>query len=160
MTLHAPAQNPCPMDVLKQFRAIFNTVKQHARKTESALNISSAQLWALAVVVKNPGLRVSELAAAMAVHQSTASNLVERLEELGLVEKRRSEKDQRVVHLYPHPAGINLVKKAPQPTEGVLPVALNHLSTDDLSQLHVILEELLHILNAKESGKHIPLSEI
>lgn len=148
------------MDVLKQFRAIFNTVKQHVRKTESALNISSAQLWALAVVVKNPGIRVSELAAAMAVHQSTASNLVERLEELGLVEKRRSEKDQRVVHLHPHAPGITLVNKAPQPIEGVLPVALNHLSTENLSQLHDILEELLHILNAKESGKHIPLSEI
>lgn len=154
------AQNPSPMDVLKQFRAIFNTVKQHVRKTESALNISSAQLWALAVVVKNPGIRVSELGAAMAVHQSTASNLVERLEELGLVEKRRSEKDQRVVHLHPHTPGITLVSKAPQPIEGVLPVALNHLSSEHLSQLHDILEELLHILNAKDSGKHIPLSEI
>lgn len=151
---------PTPMDVLKQFRSIFNTVKQHFQQVEAACRVSGAQLWALAIVVRQPGLRVSELAKAMAVHQSTTSNLVERLVELKMVEKRRSENDQRVVHLHPLPAGINLIGQAPQPVEGVLPEALTQLSPTDLQQLHTLLDELLNILQAKESGKHVPLSEI
>lgn len=152
--------SPAPMDVLKQFRSIFNTVKQHFQQVEAACRVSGAQLWALAVVVRQPGLRVSELARAMAVHQSTTSNLVERLVELKMVEKRRSENDQRVVHLFPLPAGENLIGQAPQPVEGVLPEALTQLSPENLAQLHGLLDELLAILQAKESGKHVPLSEI
>ncbi|MGB4468871.1 MAG: MarR family transcriptional regulator [Azovibrio sp.] len=148
------------MDVLKQFRAIFNTVKQHFQQVESTCRISGAQLWAMAVIVRQPGLRVSELARAMAVHQSTTSNLVERLVELKLVEKRRSENDQRVVHLYPLPAGISLIAQAPQPVEGVLPEALTQLSAENLVELHAILDKLLGILQAKEAGKNVPLSEI
>ncbi len=148
------------MDVLKQFRSIFNTVKQHFQQVENACRISGAQLWALAVVVRQPGLRVSELARAMAVHQSTTSNLVERLVDLKLVEKRRSENDQRVVHLYPLPAGIQLIGQAPQPVEGVLPEALTQLSEENLARLHDILDDLLDILQTRDAGRHIPLSEI
>ena len=160
MTSSDPRPSPVPMDVLKQFRSIFNTVKQHFQQVESTCRISGAQLWALAVVVRQPGLRVSELAKAMAVHQSTTSNLVERLVELKMVEKRRSENDQRVVHLHPLPAGISLIHQAPQPVEGVLPEALAQLSAENLAELHEILDKLLGILQAKEAGKHVPLSEI
>ena len=160
MTSSDPRPSPVPMDVLKQFRSIFNTVKQHFQQVESTCRISGAQLWALAVVVRQPGLRVSELAKAMAVHQSTTSNLVERLVELKMVEKRRSENDQRVVHLHPLPAGIGLIHQAPQPVEGVLPEALAQLSAENLAELHEILDKLLGILQAKEAGKHVPLSEI
>ncbi|MCE1172760.1 MAG: MarR family transcriptional regulator, partial [Azovibrio sp.] len=82
MTASDSRPSPAPMDVLKQFRSIFNTVKQHFQQVEAACRVSGAQLWALAVIVRQPGLRVSELAKAMAVHQSTTSNLVERLVEL------------------------------------------------------------------------------
>lgn len=160
MSSSNPSTSPTPMDVLKQFRSIFNTVKQHFQQVETSCRISGAQLWALAVVVRQPGLRVSELARAMAVHQSTTSNLVERLVELKLVEKRRSEHDQRVVHLYPLPAGISLIGQAPQPVEGVLPEALTQLSEENLTRLHDILDNLLDILQAKDTGRHIPLSEI
>lgn len=160
MTASDSRPSPAPMDVLKQFRSIFNTVKQHFQQVEAACRVSGAQLWALAVIVRQPGLRVSELAKAMAVHQSTTSNLVERLVELKMVEKRRSENDQRVVHLFPLAAGVNLIGQAPQPVEGVLPEALTQLSPENLAQLHGLLDELLAILQAKESGKHVPLSEI
>ncbi|MCX8145619.1 MAG: MarR family transcriptional regulator [Azovibrio sp.] len=160
MSQRDASPSPTPMDVLKQFRSIFNTVKQHFQQVENTCRISGAQLWALAIIVRQPGLRVSELARAMAVHQSTTSNLVERLVELKLVEKRRSENDQRVVHLYPLPAGIALIGQAPQPVEGVLPEALTQLSAENLAHLHAILEDLLDILQARDAGRHVPLSEM
>lgn len=159
MTPSDSRPSPAPMDVLKQFRSIFNTVKQQFQQVEAACRVSGAQLWALAIVVRQPGLRVSELAKAMAVHQSTTSNLVERLVELKMVEKRRSENDQRVVHLHPLAAGIDLISQAPQPVEGILPEALTQLSPESLSQLHNILNELLGVLQTREPGKHLPLSE-
>jgi DNA-binding MarR family transcriptional regulator len=143
MSATAPAN---AMDVLKQFRAVFSAVKQHFQQVENICQVSGAQLWALAVVARQPGLRVSELARAMAVHQSTASNLVDRLVELKLVQKNRSHYDQRVVHLTPTPEGVELIEKAPQPLEGALPSALDKLSPEDLEQLNRLLKHLLLIL--------------
>jgi DNA-binding MarR family transcriptional regulator len=144
----SPASSPDAMDVLKQFRAVFSAVKQHFQQVEAVCQVSGAQLWALAVVARQPGLRVSELARAMAVHQSTASNLIDRLVELGLIKKNRSRDDQRVVHLMPTPEGIQRIEKAPQPLEGALPGALDKLLPEELNQLHVLLKRLLLILKA------------
>ncbi|MDR1350570.1 MAG: MarR family transcriptional regulator [Zoogloeaceae bacterium] len=142
------AFTPNAMEALKQFRAVFSAIKQHFQQVEAICQVSGAQLWALAVVVRQPGLRVSELARAMAVHQSTASNLIDRLMELKLIEKTRSRHDQRVVHLTPTPTGVELIEKAPQPLEGALPSALGKLSPEELTQLHTLLKHLLLILKA------------
>ncbi|MDR3159857.1 MAG: MarR family transcriptional regulator [Zoogloeaceae bacterium] len=152
---------PNAMEVLKQFRAVFSAVKQHFQQVEAVCQVSGAQLWALAVVARQPGLRVSDLARAMAVHQSTASNLVDRLVELKLIEKTRSRHDQRVVHLTPTPSGVERVEKAPQPLEGALPGALDKLSPEELNQLHTLLKRLLLVLKSNRirlasSGEDAP----
>ena len=67
------------MQVLKEFRLIFKSVKRHFQWVEKQTGISGAQLWAMAAVVEKPGIRVTELGQTMAIHQSTTSNLVERL---------------------------------------------------------------------------------
>jgi DNA-binding MarR family transcriptional regulator len=149
---------PTPLSVLKQFRTVFNTVKQHFLTVETEYRISGAQLWALSVVIRTPGLRVSDLAAAMAIHQSTASNLVERLSERGLLQRRRSTLDHRVVHLEPAPKGIKLMEQIDQPPEGVLPQALAQLSPQSLGELHRLLNELIVILEAKDASG-VPLDD-
>ncbi|MDR1889148.1 MAG: MarR family transcriptional regulator [Zoogloeaceae bacterium] len=151
---------PSAMDVLKQFRAVFNAIKQHFQQVENICRISGAQLWALTVVVRQPGLRVSDLAKSMAIHQSTASNLVERLVELKMLKKTRSEQDQRVVHLSATSEGVMLIGKAPQPFEGALPEALRQMDPEDLDQLHALLGKLITILHASENDGSSPLAEI
>ncbi|GHT90611.1 hypothetical protein AGMMS49545_12420 [Betaproteobacteria bacterium] len=150
---------PSAMDVLKQFRSVFNAIKQHFQQVEDVCRISGAQLWALAIVVRQPGLRVSDLAKNMAIHQSTASNLIERLVELKMLKKIRSEQDQRVVHLHPTPEGVNVIGKAPQPFEGALPEALRQMTPDEQGQLYTLLGKLISILDTPENG-NIPLAQI
>ena len=142
---HFPAMPSTPdtLEVLKQFRIIFKSVKAHFQNVEAQCRLSGAQLWALSVIVGQTGIKVSELAKELSIHQSTASNLVERLVSQGLVEKERSREDQRVVRLTPTAAGIGLVRQAPGPAEGVLPDALGHLPKATLDQLQHNLSELI-----------------
>ena len=65
--------------VLRQFRVVFNAVKTHFRQVERKTGVGGAQLWALSVIGSNPGIGMNDLAHAMDVHQSTASNLVKSL---------------------------------------------------------------------------------
>src|SRR5438045_1341260 len=71
--------------VLRKLRLVFNTVKGHFREVEKKAGVAGAQVWALAVIRDKPGIGVSELAKAMDIHQSTASNLIKPLFESGMV---------------------------------------------------------------------------
>ncbi len=97
----------------------------------------------------------------MAVHQSTASNLIDRLEKAGLIQRDRSAADQRVVHLSLTKSGRKAIVAAPLPLEGVLPDALNSLPHKSLLELQQHLERLTRSMKVRDrGGKRIPLAEM
>lgn len=150
------------LEVLRQFRVLIKSIKWHFDSIEDSCQISGAQLWALAEVSSRPDLRVSDLAKAMAVHQSTASNLADKLVQMGLVIKERKDLDQRVVRLQPTEAGLRVVAQAPQPLEGVLPSALKKLQPQQLKELNHLLGELISLMETpdKKKAAATPLSDI
>src|SRR6185436_14066554 len=101
-----------------------------------------AQVWALAEVEAQQGLTVGELADRLAIHLSTASNLVRRLEELKLVTRSRSREDQRVVQLAVTAAGRRKIEQAPKPSMGLLQQALSEMSAAELAALGDELDKL------------------
>jgi len=134
-TLAASVRVLWPYEVLKRFRLIFKEVQQHSQWVETNCGVSSAQLWAMWELSQNPGLRVTELAKAMSIHQSTASNLLEKLARKGLVKRERLNQDQRVVSVSLTEAGIETLKHAPSPARGILQHALFALPEDVLRSL-------------------------
>lgn len=146
--------------VLRQFRIVFNAVKTHFRQVEKNVGIGGAQLWALSLIQQHPGMGVGELALAMDVHQSTASNLVRALVEQGLVKTSKSEKDGRVVVLTILPAANRVIKKAPAPFTGVLPEALARLDPATLKRLDRDLTKLIALLEADEGAANTPLGQL
>ena len=84
--------------VLRRFRVVFNAVKTHFQQVEKQAGIGGAQIWALSVVQQHPGIRVSALAVAMDIHQSTASNLVRQLAERQLVERSEEHMSELQSH--------------------------------------------------------------
>ena len=149
------------LEVLAQFRVVFKSIRRHYQSVERRAGISGAQLWALAEVAGKPGLKVGELARALAVHQSTASNLLRRLVGLGLVRRRRRGRDQRTVALFATPQGLKVLRRAPQPRIGVLQQALSDLPPATLDALHRRLARLIAAMNAKDlEARSLPLSDI
>lgn len=123
------------LEVLKQFRLVYGSVRQHFRDIEAHCGVSGSQLWLLHEVSQAPGIGVSELARRLAIHQTTCSQLVEKLVTHGYLVKRRSREDQRRVGLTLRPAAAAVLKDAPGPAEGVLPEALVGLSGATLQAL-------------------------
>ena len=146
---------------LQHFRVIFSSVKKHLSDTESACGISSSQLWVLYELYKVPDLKVSELANNLAIHQSTASNLVEKLVKKQLIAKKRETSDQRVVRLSLTEQGLAIIKNAPPSPRGVLKEALDRLDVDALTGLTQSLEKLTLQINSKDLGAGlIPLGDL
>lgn len=145
--------------VLRQFRIVFNAVKTHFRAVERDAGIGGAQLWALSVVQKTPGIGVNELARALDIHQSTASNLIKRLLERELLATARDGVDRRSVTLHILPAGEALLQRAPAPFTGVLPDALANLDPAALARLQKDLGALIHVLGGDEESGRLLLSD-
>lgn len=143
--------------VLRRFRLVFNAVKTHFRAVEKKAGLAGAQVWALSVVAARPAIGVGELARAMDIHQSTASNLLKPLLEQGLVVAERSGKDRRAVHLKVTPQGARVLRKAPGPFTGVLPEALASLDAATLARLDRDLGKLIDVLGADARKGNLPL---
>jgi DNA-binding MarR family transcriptional regulator len=145
--------------VLRRFRLVFNAVKSHFREVEKKAGVAGAQLWALSVVRDRPGIGVGDLARAMDVHQSTASNLVKTLVERKLVEARKAAADRRSVQLHLLPAGAKVLRQAPGPFAGVLPEALAALDAQTLARLDRDLGKLIAALDVDKRDAGIPLGQ-
>jgi DNA-binding MarR family transcriptional regulator len=141
-------QRGAALEVLKKFRQIFRAAKLHFRQVERTADVSSAQLWLLAELFDRPGSRVKDLAAAMALHQSTVSNLLEVLTRRKLLVRKRDDVDQRVVRVFLTAAGERIVRKAPNPARGVLPDALEALPAAALRRLDQSVTVLLKRMRA------------
>jgi DNA-binding MarR family transcriptional regulator len=146
--------------VLRRFRIVFNAVKTHFRQVEREAGVGGAQLWALSVIARRPGIGVTELARELDIHQSTASNLTKALVERGMVAARREGADRRSVALHVASAGTDVLGNAPQPFAGVLPDALASLDPDTLARLDHDLGKLIALLEADEADAKLPLGEL
>lgn len=155
------SKNQLSLQVLKKFRIIYGSVRQQFREIEQTCGVTGSQLWILQEVGKTPGIGVSELADRLSIHQSTGSQLVEKLANRGLINKERSKEDQRRVGLWVSEEASNLLKNAPGPAEGILPEALQTLSAPALLSLdNSLLEviEQLHTCDDKLADR--PLSDL
>lgn len=161
--LDAPQKGPHEKarEALKRFRIVFSSVKKHFEDIEAQCGVSGAQLWALWEIHRAPGLRVSELANALLIHQSTASNLLVKLEEKMLIHRERDSTDQRVVKLHLTEKGTDVIGRAPRPMIGLLPDALQRLPEATLDSLLVCMDELVSAMQIKDDEATAkPLSDL
>jgi DNA-binding MarR family transcriptional regulator len=149
-----------PMRVLRQFRIVFNAVKTHFRQVEREAGLGGAQLWALSVIERHPGIGATGLARELDIHQSTASNLVRALVGRGYVATAREGADRRNVALRVQPAGLELLRSAPLPFAGVLPDALAGLDPATLARMEQDLGRLIETLGADPEAGKVPLAQL
>lgn len=135
------------MEVLRKFRIVVGAVRRHTRAVERASGIAGAQVWMLAAIAETPDISVSSLSHALAIHVSTASNLLEKLARKGLVERLRCEDDRRSVRVRITPAGEAALAGAPRPLRGLLLDALDRLPGATLARLDADLDLLIAHLN-------------
>ena len=99
-------------------------------------------MTALKILEGFGALSLSELGARMSAKSSTITGIVDRMERDGLVERRRSDVDRRVVHLEPTARGTAIARAVPVTAMEIFESALRSLSPKDRSELTRILASL------------------
>ncbi|NEX61000.1 MarR family winged helix-turn-helix transcriptional regulator [Noviherbaspirillum galbum] len=146
------------IDALKMFRVLIRAAQRHSSWVERQCGVTGAQLWMMQELHEAPGLRVGELAERMAIHQTTASNLLDAIVRKGLADKVRDASDQRIVKVLLSKEGKAVIRRAPKPARGLLPEALLRMQPDDLKALTTGLHALLNAIELPEdSSAGLPL---
>ena len=83
--------------LLAQVSQIFRSVSD---AFTDQVDIPRGQAGVLCVVAKQDGLTQTEIADQLSVQGATVTNMLQRLEEAGLVRRRRDPEDNRLVRVY------------------------------------------------------------
>jgi MarR family transcriptional regulator, organic hydroperoxide resistance regulator len=155
------ARSDLNVAVLRSFRVIYGSVREHFRQVHQSCGLSGSQLWILHEIRNAEGIGVSDLAARLSIHQSTCSLLVIKLVRAKHVAKTKSRIDQRRVGLALTRSGRRVLKRAPGPPEGVLPEALAALPPATVRRLYRGLQLVIGELDIKdEHAADVPLSDL
>ncbi len=102
--------------------ALYSTsraiTKQYAILLKT-MGVTYPQYLALMILWQSDGLLIQEIATILEVDQATVTPLVQRLEKLGLVERKRSVEDERKVHVFLTTRGKELYKMALEVPSGI-----------------------------------------
>jgi DNA-binding MarR family transcriptional regulator len=94
------AARPRPADaalIVQGLRRIVQALHAFSQDVYRQYGLTAPQLWALKTLQRQGRISTGDLARALAVHQSSVSILLERLEKRGLVHRVRARGDGRFV---------------------------------------------------------------
>jgi len=148
-------RNELAKNIVQDLRVVVRTIQAHSRWVEKQCGVSSVQLWAMWELFSSPGQKVSDLSRSLSIHQSTASNMLDKMEEKELIRRDRSGPDQRVVQLFLTKKGSDLLSVAPRPAQGAVQDALNRMSDEQLNILKRGLDSLISHMSVSEEGAEL-----
>jgi DNA-binding MarR family transcriptional regulator len=141
------------LQALQSFRMIFGSARRFDADVRRTTGVSGSLLWALSEISGSAGLSVNALAECMALHQTTASNIVNALVERKLIRRLRNQQDQRVVHLHISAQGQRVLRHAPGPHVGLLVDALRQLDAEQLERLYSSLTDLVAVMRGGAAAR-------
>lgn len=130
-------------DLLRSVSAIL---KKRGRDILSSFDITPPQLDALLVLRDFGELTMGELCGKMFLACSTATDLIDRMERNGLIERVRDTADRRVIRLKVLPKGTAVIDEVLEARRGYLATILSEIDVADKERLIQSLEQLNYLM--------------
>ena len=141
--------------IMDGLRRIVQALRRASTDSAGKSGLTAAQTFLLRTLQANPGASVNDLAALTRTHQSSVSEVISRLEEKGLIDRRPAADDRRRVELRLTPTGETLVNRHGRTPQEEMLEAIDTLPPETRKSL----AEGLHALAAavSPSGETPPL---
>jgi len=135
-------------EVLIAIRRIIRATDIHSRKLTKTVGLTAPQLLVLQAIRDLGAVAISRLSTEVSLSQATVTTIIDRLERRGYVERRRSDRDKRVVHALLTPAGKEVVENAPTPLQEAFSVRFEQLQDWEQSQILAALQRVAYMMDA------------
>lgn len=156
------ASPPTPADatlIVQGLRRIVKALHSYSQDVYRQYGLTAPQLWALKTLQRDGQISAGDLARALAVHQSSVSILIDRLEKRGLVHRVRARGDGRFVLIELTKRGQALSTMAPEPAQGRLLHGLREMSRGEVNQIRRAVERLVKVMEAESTAARFFFSE-
>jgi DNA-binding MarR family transcriptional regulator len=140
-------------DILLAVRKIIRATDIHSRHLAKTAGLTTPQLMLLQAIETLGAVAIARLAEAVSLSQATVTTIIDRLEERGYVQRRRSTDDRRVVHVFLTEAGAALLATAPEPLQETFSKRLAQLADWEHSLILAALQRVAGMMDADECGQ-------
>lgn len=144
---HLTATNICNT-VLKTIRGLIRTVNIQAKELEQAYGVTGAQLVIMQEIQNTAFITTGKIAENLDISQSTATLILDKLENKGLVERTRDLQDKRKWLLTLTATGEKLLKLAPTPLHNEFIHRFERLPHWQQTQILSVLQQVIDLFNA------------
>ena len=134
--------------IVQGLRRIVKALQTYSQDVRSAYGLTGPQLWTLKTLQRDGRMSVGRLAAALAVHQSSISILLDRLEKRSLIRRIRSRPDRRIVQVELTRRGATMAADAPEAAQGRLLHALGSMSAEQRRRTRRVVDQLVDAMEA------------
>ena len=136
--------------IVQGLRRIVKALHAYSQEVLAAYALTGPQLWALKTLRQGGPLTVGQLATSLAVHQSSISILLDRLEKRGLVRRVRERPDRRVVRVVLTKRGTAVAADAPDAAQGRLLHALAEMPVVEVRKIRRVVDRLVRAMEATD----------
>ena len=146
-------------EIVQALRRIVKALQTYSHDVRTAYGLTGPQLWALKTLQSHGRMTTGALAAALAVHQSSVSILVDRLEKRGLIRRMRGRPDRRFVEMELTKRGAGLAADAPEAAQGRLLHALQAMPPAEVHKIRHAVDRLVEAMEATDVEARFFFSE-
>jgi len=138
-------------DIARMFRKRFD---EAAREVKI---VGTGAQWRVLLILKHrPGINQGQLAELLDVEPITACRMVDRLEQAGLIERRRDPEDRRAWRLFMTDAALPVIQEMREIGRRVTEASLARVSGEDADRVLGILatvRETLSMMEDEHAGR-------
>ena len=133
---------------LMALRRIFLATQLYERNLAKSVGLTSAQLRVLQIVVEHGEASPTAISSRMGISQATVTGLAHKLAAIGMITRRRSERDKRQLQLVITASGRATVENAPDPLQQSYVGQFEELQPWEQAMLIASLERVAEMLDA------------
>ena len=123
-------------------------------------NLPPAQMSALRVIIRSPGMSQRELADALHIQRATATVMLQKMEKAGYIDRRPDQEDQRVSRIYPTEFALEFDVENKKAVDEYFDRCFQDFQPEDFRTLEQILTKLGGNIRAVlEEGPNAPDKE-
>lgn len=132
--------------LLAQFSKVFNSVSD---AFSDQVEMHRGQAVLLCTVAAQDGLTQSEIADQLSVQGATVTNMLQRMEESGLVIRRRDEADNRLVRVYVTEEGLRKERSINAQFGVMQSMLFADITDDERAVLRRLLQQMLQNMSVQ-----------
>ena len=137
-------------DIIFSIRRLLQAKEYYTKELNKKYQVSASQLNCILALYENGPLPPSQIAKHIMVNSSTVTGIIDRLEQKGLVERRRISPDRRVITIQLTEAGEQLAEHAPPPIQQKIIDGLKGLPPHETAKIVNSLQMLTSMLDVQD----------